>query len=265
MKTNNYGIPEIIQNIKLVFQKKKVFIIFLFLIELVYTILLNIKYHDKLSDIIALDSIEKISFENFSNIFDAQFIIGVIISTILPFIIYGILASISYDVLFINKEKVSLPKRFIRYISMTLIYNVILIFIVFIYIILIVVFAFIPLLNILAFILLSIALIALIFYLSGYYRFVNYVAMTEGMDNAFSKSKSYIKGNFIISIILIILVAVVNEINSYFLSLYVSNLIIVSILSTITCLIIFILSFLDISLIFTGKKFVSENNNKEDT
>lgn len=250
----NKGLPEIVQNMKLVFNKRKFTIFILCLINILTSIFIQIIFSDKLHKINNLNLLntQDIEPEKIFNLFDSKYFIMVLITFIIPVIIYGILAIISSDILF---STISNPlKRLFKYFIMYLVYIFIIILLAFSYLFISIVLSFIPILGIIFILLLTLAFIALIIYFAGYYRFLPYIAVTDGMSGLFNKAKLYIKGNFIISVLVIILIYAINQTMLWFYSEYINNIYIICIAAIIIDIILFTLNFFDIALVYTGKQ-----------
>lgn len=252
----NKGLPEIFQNMILVFKKRKSIIFFLILINTIISILLSVNVTDflrKFNELINSQEIY-IEYEKFLDLFNSKYFLMILISILIPLITYGILAIICNEIIFEIHFFPSRFKRFLKYIMMYLVLVFIIIVILIAYIFISVIFLLIPFLGIILFLLFNLAFIAFLIYFFGYYRFIPYVAVTDDMSSAFEKSKLYIKGNFIISVITLIFNIAINEIMSWIFSEYVYDIIILSIIIFILETIIFSLYFFNISLVYTGKK-----------
>ena len=68
------------------------------------------------------------------------------------------------------------------------------------------------------------------------------------MSGLFNKAKLYIKGNFIISVLVIILIYAINQTMLWFYSEYINNIYIICIAAIIIDIILFTLNFFDIAL-----------------
>lgn len=258
----NRGLPEVIQNMKLVFNKSKLMVFLLGLVNVLISIIVHINLFEKLQKLNDLQYDKDLTIEKVLEIFDNKFILALIISFIVPMVIYGILSIISSNVIFGEKISTSNFKCFINYIIMYLVLVFLIFFIIFAYIFSVVALVFLPIIGLIFIIFLSLAFIAFMIYFAGYYRYIPYVAVSDGLSKVFRKSKLYIKGNFIISIIALIFATIINQIMSWTYAQYKNDIYKLCIVIFILEVLLFIIYFFQISLVYTGKKSLTSAQEK---
>lgn len=135
---------------------------------------------------------------------------------IIPIIINGTLAIICYQALFPEFEIKFSVKNYFNYALFHLIFIIILFTSLIAFISLVLCVLFIPLLGFLFATFTIIGYFILVFYFIGYYRFLPYIALSEGRKNVILKVKSYVKGHFPISLIAIIILIIYQQIFNHY-------------------------------------------------
>jgi len=273
METGNkmdYQASDILQNMRDVMNKKGLLIAFLFIINISFTILFQFLFKNNILTLLNARNIDNPKVV--LNAFDFNFILSILLLIVLTTFIYGLLTRITFNEMMHFEKKHnsrSIMTQLFQYLLFSFVFYIIIFVGMLVFVIVGFVFAQIPLLGILIIIGMVIGLIIAVFYYVGYYRFIPYIALAEGIDDVFGKSKKYIKGHLTLSIVLIIFNSVISNI----LSNYSDNvfrddkMIIFIILTIITQIFSFSLIFFDIAFVFTGYKreyLINQENLKDD-
>ncbi len=253
---NNYLGSDIISNMSDVLRKRGILIFLLFLIQLLFSIMIQLLFKEKLQALIRLqEKNSDVVLKEFFNILSADFVLAIIFSVIISLLFQAILTKISIQVILskktVNKSGV---KQFFHFFIGYLLFYLIFIIAVFVFVFVGVILALIPILGILLLIFLIIGMIAGSFYYLGYYRFVPYVAMVDDVENLFRNTKLYIKGHLFLSIIVLIINSVFTEILSYYanVSAINNNTLILVIIDIIANIVSYTFILFDIVFVLTG-------------
>lgn len=184
---------------------------------------------------------------------DARFILSVLLTLIISMVVYGLLSKITFEEILNKKNHRPIIIQLFQYFLMYIAFNLVIIAVGIGLGLTLIILIRIPLLGPIFFIL---CVIVFSFYYHGYYRFIPYIAMAEGMEDVFGKSKRYIKGHLMLSIILLIFNSGLYEI---FINLELDafrneKMVLFIVLLIIYQIILFSLIFFDIAFVFTCSK-----------
>lgn len=251
---SNYQASDVLNNMKEVFKNKKLFIVLLFIIQAGINILVSIVFKKNYSTLINAKNIK--DSKELLEIFDIRFMLSILVIFIVSIIINGLLTKITYQEITDKKNNSSIITQFFHYFIMNVVLFLIIIIGLIVFGVVVTMFVLIPILGLIVAIFLILGMFILLFYYLGYYRFIPYIAMAEGIDDVFSKSKRSIKGHLALSIILIIFNSGLSEIFSRLEINTISNdkLVLLVVVIIISQIISFSLQFFDIAFVFTGLK-----------
>ncbi|QVK18915.1 hypothetical protein KHQ81_04180 [Mycoplasmatota bacterium] len=268
MKNYNFQVEDILHNMVEVFRKKGLIITLLFIIQSVFALLMYFKFENTYSVLLNPERMK--DSKAILEAYGPKIFLLILLTTTLSIIIYGLLTKITYKEIILYKIRKPIITQFLHYFLMYIVFFLIMFVGFIIYFIFIGIFVSFGPLGLLLVIGLSIGLLIIMFYYMGYYRFIPYIAMTEGSDGVFNKTKRCIKGHLVFSIILIILAGGITSIfNRLEANAFASDrMILFIVLLIISQFISFLFSFLDIVFVFTGLKYhnlrYSFKNNTDD-
>lgn len=139
------------------------------------------------------------------NAFDIRYIFSISMTFIISTFVYGLLSKITYQEIMNQKIERSILKHFLKCFFMYFVYYLIVLSAIFVLLVVSYMFFLMPIIGIIIVLLCIMGVFILSLYYVGYYRFIPYIAMTEGISDVFSKSKQCIKGHLVPSIILMII------------------------------------------------------------
>lgn len=244
----NYKILDILKNIDDVITNKGAYIGLLFVVQTIFSILLYFVFKENYGTIL---NAVRINYERpFINLFTSQYILSILSMLIISTFIYGILSKITYQEIMNKKIERSIITQFFQCFVMYFTYYIIIFLTIFLIIIVSVLLLLMPIIGRWLIILFALGVFILSLYLIGYYRFIPYIAIIEGFNEVFSKSKQCINGHLALSIILFILSTGLYEIFS---SLN-ENIVLFILIIIFSNIFLFIFNFFDIAFIITGLK-----------
>ncbi len=198
-------------------------------------------------------------FRELGQIFDLKYFLTLLLSTLCISLILVLLTRMTANVVLRVKEnryQKSIIIQYLHYLIMYLAYFAVFFVIGIVLGLVSLIFVLIPILGILIFFFLMIGLFVFYFYFAGYYRFIPYIAVFDFLDGIFGASKRYIKNHLGLSIFVLIFFMVINCIISVYIqtSLVNNQIVTFVILSIISTVFVFTMTFFDIAFVITGYK-----------
>lgn len=246
---SNYQVIDILKNMNYVIKNKGVYIGLLFVVQTIFSILLFLVFKENYGTIL---NALRINYEApYINVFTSQYILSILSMLIISTLINGILSIITYQEIMNKKIERSIIIQFFQCFLMYLTYYIIIFLIIILIVIVSILLLLIPIIGKWLLILLALGVFILSLYLVGYYRFIPYIAITEGFNEVFRKSKQCIKSHLALSIFIFILNTGIYEFLLIFLVIRNEIFILIVIFSNIF---LFIFNFFDIAFIITRLK-----------